>query len=472
MTARQNADYGYDIQKLYLEMMLCDAETFVRCQGIFDYTLFDRKLQEAAKFLKDYVEDHNVLPTLDIVNAATKQELKALEELREEHFDWLLTDFETFIRHKGLERAIIESADMLEKGEYGSVETLVKQAVQIGLTKDMGTDYFEDPRARLLRIKDKNGQMSTGWQTVDKRLFGGMNKGELNIFAGGSGAGKSLFLANLGLNWALQGLNVVYLTLELSEELVSMRIDSMATDIPTRDIFKQIDEVEMRVRIIGKKSGTYQVKYMPSGKTANDIRSYLKEYEIKLGRKVDILLVDYLDLLMPQSKKISAENLFVKDKYVSEELRNLAVEKQCLLVTAAQLNRGAVEEVEFDHSHISGGLSKIQTADNVFGIFTSRAMRERGKYQIQLMKTRSSSGVGMKIDLDFNIDTLRITDPGEEGQTENEGQTSRSASILNSLQRNSTVTEDPTAGRGVVKGAEVESTKLRQLINNFNTEDI
>ena len=343
MTARQNADYGYDIQKLYLEMMLCDAETFVRCQGIFDYTLFDRKLQEAAKFLKDYVEDHNVLPTLDIVNAATKQELKALEELREEHFDWLLTDFETFIRHKGLERAIIESADMLEKGEYGSVETLVKQAVQIGLTKDMGTDYFEDPRARLLRIKDKNGQMSTGWQTVDKRLFGGMNKGELNIFAGGSGAGKSLFLANLGLNWALQGLNVVYLTLELSEELVSMRIDSMATDIPTRDIFKQIDEVEMRVRIIGKKSGTYQVKYMPSGKTANDIRSYLKEYEIKLGRKVDILLVDYLDLLMPQSKKISAENLFVKDKYVSEELRNLAVEKQCLLVTAAQLNRGAVE---------------------------------------------------------------------------------------------------------------------------------
>ena len=99
-------------------------------------------------------------------------------------------------------------------------------------------------------------------------------------------------------------------------------------------------------------------------------------------------------------------------------------------------------------------------------------MRERGKYQIQLMKTRSSSGVGMKIDLDFNIDTLRITDPGEEGQTENEGQTSRSASILNSLQRNSTVTEDPTAGRGVVKGAEVESTKLRQLINNFNTEDI
>jgi len=469
MTTRQNADYGYDIQKLYLQMMLADAETFVRCQSIFDPELFDRKLQSTAKFITDYVSDHSAMPTYAIVNASTNSNLDHPGDLQEAHFDWLLQDFETFIRHKGLERAILESADFLEKGEYGPVEDLVKRAVQVGLNKDMGTDYFADPRARLMRIKDKNGQIKTGWDTVDKRLFGGMNRGELNIFAGGSGAGKSLFLANLGVNWALQGLNVVYITLELSEELVSMRVDSMVTEISTRDIFKQIDEVEMRVKVIGKKSGTYQVKYMPSGKTANDVRSYLKEYEIKMGRKVDILLVDYLDLLMPMSKKISAENLFIKDKYVSEELRNLAVEKKCVLVTAAQLNRGAVEEVEFDHSHISGGLSKIQTADNVFGIFTSRAMRERGKYQIQLMKTRSSSGVGMKIDLDFDIDTLRITDPGEEGQVEETG--SRSSAILSSLQRNSTVLEDPTQGISVKPTkVEVESSKLRQLLNNLPSE--
>jgi hypothetical protein len=235
MTTRQNADYGYDIQKLYLEMMLSDAETFVRCQSIFDHELFDRKLQSTAKFVNDYVTDHSVLPTYDIVNAATGSKLQRADDLKEEHYDWLLTDFETFIRHKGLEKAILESADLLEKGEYGPVEDLVKRAVQIGLTKDMGTDYFLDPRARLMRIKDNNGQMKTGWETVDKRLFGGMNRGELNIFAGGSGAGKSLFLANLGVNWALQGLNVVYLTLELSEELVSMRIDSMITEIPVRE---------------------------------------------------------------------------------------------------------------------------------------------------------------------------------------------------------------------------------------------
>jgi len=467
---RQNADYGYDIQKLYLEMMLSDAETFVRCQSIFDHELFDRKLQAAAKFINEYVIEHSVLPTYEIVSAATATPVVHPGELREEHYDWLLTDFETFIRHKGLAKAILASADYLEKGEYGPVEDIIKKAVQIGLQKDLGTDYFLDPRSRLLRIKDKNGQVATGWAALDQRLFGGFNRGELNIFAGGSGAGKSLFLANLGLNWALAGLNAVYLTLELSEELVSMRVDSMITGIATRDVFKQIDEVEMTVKVMGKKSGNYQIKYMPSGKTVNDIRSYLKEFEVKSGRKVDVLLVDYLDLLMPMSRKISAENLFIKDKFVSEELRNLAVEKNCVLVTAAQLNRGAVEEVEFDHSHISGGLSKIQTADNVFGIFTSRAFREHGRYQIQLMKTRSSSGVGQKIDLAFDLDTLRITDVADEDGVI----TARSGSnILDTIkQRSSAQRDDPVDGVAAPKKIQVESTKLRQLLNNLDSDDI
>ena len=475
---KQNTDYGHDIQKLYLEMMMADAATFARCQSIFDHTLFDRKLQASAEFINDYVKDHSVMPTEEIINAATGSNFKIPTELREEHFDWLMNDFETFIKHKGLERAILESADMLEKGEYGPVEDKIKKAVQIGLTRDMGTDYFADPRGRLMKIKDKNGQVSTGWKSLDDKLFGGMNRGELNIFAAASGGGKSLFLANLGVNWALQGLNVVYLTFELSEELVSMRIDSMVTGIPSREVFKQIDDLELKVKMIGKKSGSLQVKYMPSGKTANDIRAYLKEYEIKMGHKVDVLLVDYLDLLMPISIKISPENLFIKDKYVSEELRNLAMEKQCIFVTASQLNRSAVEEVEFDHSHISGGLSKIQTADNVIGIFTSRAMRERGRYQIQLMKTRSSSGVGMKIDLEFDVDCLRISDLNEE---ESHNTTASAGStLLNSIKQRSQVIDnstgeivDPTQGAAVPKiRAEVGSSKLRDLLNNLPGDDL
>jgi len=474
-------DYGYEVQKLYLELMLADAEVFVRCQGIFDHTLFDRKLQDAAEFVNTYAKQYSVLPDFDMVNASCRVDLKKPEDIKEGHMDWLMDEFESFTRHKAIERAIISSAELLEKHNYGEVEALIKEAVQIGLARDMGTDYFADPRGRLMGLKDKNGQISTGWPCMDRKLFGGMNRGELNIFAGGSGAGKSLFLANLGVNWALQGLNVVYLTLELSEALVSMRIDSMVTGVSTKEIFKDLDDVEMKVKMIGKKAGMLQIKYMPSGKTVNDIRAYLKEYEIKCGKKVDVLLVDYMDLLMPIGKKISAENLFVKDKYVSEEMRNLAMEKQVICVTAAQLNRGAVEEVEFDHSHISGGLSKIQTADNVFGIFTSRAMRERGRYQLQLMKTRSSSGVGQKIDLEFNLESLKISDLPEDEQ-EHSGATSRgSSSLIESIKARSTIkadsdgviSDDPTQGMPVGKiRANVESSKLREILNNqFGDED-
>jgi hypothetical protein len=251
-----------------------------------------------------------------------------------------------------------------------------------------------------------------------------------------------------------------------------MRIDSMLTGISTREIFKQIDDVELKVKMIGKKSGAIQVKYMPSGKTANDIRSYIKEYEIKTSRHVDVLLLDYLDLLMPASMKVSAENLYIKDKYVSEELRNLAMELKTVFVTAAQLNRGAVEEIEFDHSHISGGLSKIQTADNVFGIFTSRAMRERSRYQLQLMKTRNSSGVGQKIDLGFDVDTLRIIDCDQDDEGENNySNTSSGNAIVNALKRNSTAKEDPADGANAPKvRGETNSTLLKQFINNINTD--
>ena len=477
MTTRQNTDYGYDIQKVYLEMFMTDAESFVRCQGVFEPQTFDRRLQPSAEFIKNYVDEHNALPTFDMVNAATDSDLKDPGQLQENHYDWLLQDFETFSKHKALEAAILKSADLIEKGQYGACEDLVKQAVQIGLQKDLGTDYWADPRARLEGIKDKNGQVSTGWPALDKKLFGGFNRGELNIFAGGSGSGKSLFMANLGVNWCLQGMNVMYLTFELSENLVGMRLDAMVSEIPSRDIFKQIDDVQMKVRMIGKKAGAFQVKYMPTGKNANDIRAYLKEYEIKTGRKVDVLLIDYLDLMHPIGQKISAENLFVKDKYVSEELRNLAMELNCIFVTASQLNRSSVEEIEFDHSHISGGISKINTADNLIGIFTSRAMRERGRYQIQLMKTRSSSGVGQKIDLGFDVDTLRIVDLGEDDDTNSyQSAPSNGSSVLDSIKRNTAQTtaetrEDPAEGASVGKiKAQTDSTKLRDFLNNLGDE--
>ena len=444
--------------------MLQDAETFVRAQNIYNPENFHKDLKKSAEFAKKHYNEYKALPTLEQINAITSSNLNKIDGLAQEHLDWCLDSFEEFTRKQELERAIIKSADLLEKGEFSPVEKLIKDALHISLTKDLGLDYFEDPKGRNLRLKSGNGQVSTGWPTLDRLLYGGFSRGELNIFAGGSGSGKSLVMMNLSVNWAITGLNGVYLSLELYEDMSAKRIDSMKAGVPSKDIFRDLDTVEMKVKMMQKKSGDFRIKYMPAQSTVNDIRSYLKELQVKTGKRVDFLCVDYLDLLMPVSAKVSPNDLFVKDKYVSEELRNLAKELGVIFVTASQLNRAAVDEIEFDHSHISGGISKINTADNVFGIFTSRAMRERGKYQVQLMKTRSSGGVGQKVELDFNIETLRITDP-DEGEDSGKPR----ANIYDTIKKNIKTEENSDSvyeNTPVIK-ADVQSKKLSELLGKI-----
>jgi replicative DNA helicase len=424
--------------------------------------MFNRKYREAVEFLKDHAGKYASIPTLEQLEAVNGIKLKPVEDVHESHMNWFMDEFETFCRHKALEKAILDSTDLLEQHDYGSVEALIKEASGVGLVSDFGLDYYENPKERLQWIKDQAGAISTGWKNFDQKLYGGLNRGELTVFAGGSGAGKSLFLQNLGVNWSQAGLNTVYLSLELSEQLSSMRIDAMVSEYATRDVMKNMDDVDLKVRMKGKGAGKFRIKQMSNGVNANDIRSFIREYEIQTGIKVDALLVDYLDLMMPISGKVSPSDLFIKDKYVSEELRNLAVELNILLVTASQLNRGAVEEIEFDHSHIAGGISKIQTADNVVGIFTSNAMRERGRYQIQFMKTRSSSGVGSKVDLKFNPETLRIEDLDDEEESYDTMQTQ---TLVAGLQRSSAIrTEEAEEDTQSIDNTKLQGLALRDLL--------
>ena len=461
-------DYSIEVQKLFLEMMLSDAESFVRVQNIYNPENFDRSLRTAADFVKTHYEEHGSLPVLAQINAATGSKLETLPDLPDGNLDWFMEEFEGFTKKEELSRAILKSYDMLDKGEFAPVEKLIKDAVQISLLKDMGTDYFADPRGRNDKYFNSGGQVSTGWPSLDKILYGGFSRGELNIFAGGSGSGKSLVMMNIAISWLEQGLSGAYISLELSEELVGLRTDAMLSSMSTKEIRKDLETAELKIKMFGKKAGQYRVKSLPAQSNINDVRSYLKEVQVQTGIKVDFIMVDYLDLLMPASVKVNPNDQFIKDKYVAEELRNLAQELGILLVTASQLNRGAVEEIEFDHSHIAGGISKINTADNVFGIFTSRAMKERGRYQLQCMKTRTSNGTGQKVELDYNIETMRITDLPEEATPVN---SFKKSNIYDSIKTQSKVSNGETidAGTGEIGKitAEVQSSKLKALLGQI-----
>ena len=463
-------EYSYDIQLLFLRMLCTNAELYVRVMNIMNAENFDRTLRPVAEFMVDHTAKYSIMPEPVQIKAMTGVEVEVIPELDEGHYDWFLEEFEQFTKRQELERAILKAADLLEKGDFDPVEKLIKDAVQISLQRDMGTDYFADPKERLNKYFNQGGQVSTGWPQLDRVMYGGMSRGELNIFAGGSGSGKSLVMMNIALNWLKQGLSGVYVTLELSEELTSLRTDAMLTSMSTKDIRKNLDDAELKVKMAGKKMGQYRVKGLPAQSNVNVIRAYIKEVQIQTGIKIDFVMIDYLDLVMPVSIKVNPSDQFIKDKYVSEELRNLSKELGVLMITASQLNRSAVEEIEFDHSHIAGGISKINTADYVFGIFTSRSMRERGKYQIQCMKSRSSTGVGMKIDLEYNIETMRITDDDPDGDKNTQATpsqimdkikiTSQVGSVNNTVQGTIDQTERPVV-------VDAQSAKLKSLLNSL-----
>lgn len=406
--------YKNDMQKLLLSFMISDRESFIRCQNIIKPEYWDENLRKPCKFILDYSDRYKNVPTSDQIYAETGVVVEKYDNIEQSHLDWFYDEIESFCRHKSMELLILDGPNLLEKGLYSDIEQRSKANMMISLQTDLGMNYFQDPMARLLRMKDRTGMISTGWVDVDDKLHGGVNRGELNIFVGGSGSGKSLFLQNTALNLVQMGLNVIYITLELSEDLVGLRMDAMLTGMSTKKIFPNLEMVASKIGMLQKKNakvwGKYIIKKMPeAGTTCNKLRSYLKEFEIQTGSKADAIIVDYLDLLYPNNSRVDISNMFTKDKFTTEELRGLAQEFNLYSFSASQLNRQSVQESDFDHSHIAGGISKINTADNVIAIYVTPSMKERGEYQLQFLKTRSSSGVGSKVSLSYDNESLRIT---------------------------------------------------------------
>lgn len=409
--------YNLETQKIFLSYMLDDPELFLQSQNILNYKHWDIQVRNSLKYIQEYSDHYKSLPSREQIFAET--EINIPNTTGVINREWFLDNIEKFSRFEAMREVILDSVDLLDLEKYSEIEKKIKEAISITLQRSMGINYWENPQERLQNMLKRDNMIPTFYDSLDKKLYGGFPKGSLNIYAANSGVGKSLWLQNLTLNWALNGLNVVYISLELSEELISMRLDTMLTEVPTKEIFKNLNNVALKVSMQGKKSGRIQIVKMPeAGTTTNSIRGLLKEYQIQQGIKPDVLVVDYLDLMYPNDKRIDSGNLFIKDKFVCEELRALAGELDIPVVTASQFNRGSVDKQgsSFDHSDIAGGMSKINTADNLFGIHATPQMKITGKMELEFLKVRSSGCTGDRLVFGYNAETMRILDIGENYQ--------------------------------------------------------
>lgn len=393
-------------QKLLLEYLVSSADTFAVCRSIIQSTYFNPEYRKVVAFLQDYYTKYNNTPNTNQIFAETGIQLDAPIITRDQ-ISYCSDEIEQFCKVKALELAVIESAALIGTDKQDQIEQLIKNAVQVSLDADLGVDYFADPEARLTEFAKTPPRISTGWTEVDDAMGGGLALTEMLLLAANSGGGKSISLANLAVNMSNQGIEVLYLTLEMSEQLVSQRFDTMFTGVSSVNWDHHIPKIVDGVVKLKGTNGKITIKRMPIGTNANAIRAYLKEYELKNKSLPTLLIVDYLDLMSP-NEKVSADNVSEKDKRSTEQLRDILLDYNMMGATASQLNRQAVEAESLNHSHIAGGLTKVNTVDWMIYIVMTPPMKAAGDMMWIFTKSRSSDAVGQTVDLVWDNKNLRI----------------------------------------------------------------
>ena len=397
-------------QKLLIELLISSPDTFALCQNIVEPIYFDPEFRNSVEFVKKYYDEYSTTPNVRQIEVETDQTFQ-IHEIKQDEIKYCATEIERFCKQGAMKKVSLALPQFVKEEKYAEAQEMMKEAVLVSLTKELGLRYFETVEERLQRMLNEDPTFPTGWTGVDKALFGGISRKELLLVSANSGGGKSITLSNLAFNFVNSGMNVLYLSLELTEDIVAQRFDTMFTGVSRRNWKDHVDEISKGVRAASENEGEgiIDIIQMPSGTTPNQIRAYLKEYYLHHNMVPDLLVVDYLDKMSP-NERVSADNVFEKDKRCSEQLRDIGVDHNMFIATASQLNRSAVNTIEHDHSHIAGGISKINEADVYWSIIMTPEMKAMGKVIFVFQKTRNSDGVGTQVHLKWDATHLRIVD--------------------------------------------------------------
>lgn len=436
-------------QKTLIELIISDPSTFTRIKSILKPEYFDKKFQHVIDYLLTFSNEYNAIPTIEQISTEARDEYHIIQGISQNPNlqQSVLDSAENFCKQRALELAILEAADRVNKGQSTGIDKIIKDAQLISVKKDLGIEFWEDQDEWLKHLEIEMGTVKTGWATFDDMLDGGFNWGSLNYVVSVSGGGKSLCLANLGLSMSLMGYNVAYITYELDKELVGKRIMSMASNIPYRNISMQQSKVidTLNMRKLNKKPGIFRIVNMANGSTTQDLESMIQEIEIALDKQLNVIIVDYADLMKCNDKRIDPNNIHLVGKAIAEDLRAMARErtrvgKNTLILTASQIGKDAMSEMEFDMNQIAGSVAKTNTADLIFSVRTNNAMKQRGEYELKVLKARNAGCVDKKLKLRYNVNTLLMSDM-EEMPTDNpisslqQQNVSGAVNVLNRLQQ-------------------------------------
>ena len=416
--------YGKSFQESLAQLIFEDRPFCDQIEEVLDIGFFELKyLRAFIERVFDYRKQYGVHPSTTVFTSILRTELESYSpalqkqirdyyarcDARDVQDEGYIKDTSLdFCKKQKLKGALVKSVELIRNSSFDEVKQVIDEALRLGTDNNFGHDFLKDFEARY-EIKARN-PVSTGWDKIDSITGKGIGSGELGVVIAPTGAGKSMALAHLGSAAVKNGLNVVHYTLELSEAVTGQRYDSCSTGIPLSQLFDRKDEVFENITDI---KGSLIIKEYPT-KTAspNTIKKHLEKLK-KQNRKIDMIIVDYADLLRSaktyKEKRNELESIY-------EDLRAIAQEQRCPLWTASQTNRSGLNAEVVTMESISEAFNKCFVADFICSI--SRTIKDKNSNQARMFIAKNRNGPDgliFSMHMDTSCVKLQVIDKTEIG---------------------------------------------------------
>ena len=407
--------FGTSFQAKIIASLLTDIKFIQTISDIINSSMFDSDSNKwLVKTIKDYYYEYKKQPTLEVIkykiDEIDNDVLKSgvIDKLRDvwknveaTDLDFVQSETLDFCKNQTLKSAILESVELLENKNYDGIKSIIDEAMKAGTTRDLGHDYI--PSLDLRLEESARETVKTPWDVINDVMDGGLGSGELGVIVAPAGIGKSWTLQALGADTIRNGKTIIHYTLELNENYVGLRYDSIFSGVTTANIKYYKDDVKSK---ISKLPGKLLIKYFPTkAASVQTIGAHLKQIELS-GTKPDMVIVDYADILMPtgnfREKRHAIGNIY-------EDLRGLAGELEVPIWTASQANRSALEEDVIGADKVAEDYSKVMTADFVMSM--SRKVEDKiantGRFHV--IKNRFGiDGITYPSTINTNIGQVQI----------------------------------------------------------------
>jgi hypothetical protein len=364
--------------------------------------------------IENYVNKFNVLPTKEALIIEVGNNTKLSEDQfnnvstkvteyfgskEDSEIDWLLETTEKFCQDKAIYNAVLESIGIIDnqkdtEKDKGAIPQILSDALAICFDPNIGHDYIEDSDERFESYHRVEEKVRFDLDYFNKITNGGLSKKTLNITLAGVGVGKSLFMCHHAAASISQGLNVLYITLEMAEEKIAERIDANLMNITIddlHDIPKDVFDKKMK-KVKKTTAGRLIVKeYPPASANVNHFKNLLNELKLKRKFVPEIIFVDYLNIMSSARMKYgNSVNSYNYVKSIAEELRGLAVENNLPICSATQTTRSGFTDTDFGLEDTSESFGLPATADFMFALISTEELEELDQILIKQLKNRYS----------------------------------------------------------------------------------